>query len=116
RSGCRVGGRRVLRTVARRAGHDGRVTGVGGERVRVAAAVAAATATADREARVAVTVLVRLLVLLRHLAQARRNLVPGGAGEDRGRERLDAQPHELVLGVGVPDVGRPGAAETARDA
>src|SRR5271165_5546975 len=52
-------------------------------------------------------------VLLRDLAQARRHQVPCAAGEDRRGELLDAQRDELVLGVGVPDRGRPGTTEAA---
>src|SRR5579859_3674696 len=50
------GGGRVLRAAARRAGHDRRVTGVGGPRVGVAAAVVAAVALAA-----AVAVLARVV-------------------------------------------------------
>src|SRR5271165_7397480 len=52
-------------------------------------------------------------VLLRDLAQARRHQVPCAAGEGRLGELLDSQRDELVLGVGVPDRGRPGAAVAA---
>src|SRR5690242_2715332 len=104
----------TLPVAGRRAGDHRRVAAVGGPRVGVAAAVVAAAVSVTVAA--AVVVVVRLLFLLRHLAEVRRHLVPGGTGEDRRGELLNAQPHELVLGIGVPDVGRPGTTETARDA
>src|SRR6185437_10646164 len=66
----------VLPAAGRRAGDHRRVATVGRPRVGVAAAAAArAPAVAALAVAVAVMVVVRLLVLLRDLAQARRHLV-----------------------------------------
>src|ERR1019366_373650 len=54
-----------------------------------------------------------LLLLLRGYPQTRRYFVPLGPGEHRRGPLLEAHRDELVLGVGVPDRGRPGAAVSA---
>src|SRR6266702_5983048 len=93
--------------VVRRAGHDRRIAGVGGEGAGVPVPVAVLAIL------VVVLAVVVLLVLLAGITQVRRDLIPGLAGEDRGGERLDPERDELVLGVGMPDRGRPGTAHAA---